>query len=447
MTAKKKVVCPDCRAKLHYDPERLGTGTAAVKCPGCNAVLRIGRSGLLAEGVEPDAAGAAEAGTAFRNIPETERKGKAVPESHPAPGDGPLISEDRLASSPSSGESLLEEYRHETFQEFEEGEPEEGDTEWTQFADSQGAPVDEGSINLDDFSASISGLHETMTGLRRAETLNLEGKTLFRKNRFAAAVDKFSRAIEINPEYVDALVNRGGASAELGRTNDALQDFNRALRLERRDPEIYNRRGEIYLQNNVFEQAIRDFTAALILNPLDSTAYLNRGRAYTDKGMAAEAQADFDQALRNDFNESPLNLSGQAFDEIDPDAPDDGSREEILELRQRGEADLEKGAYEKAIEALSRAITLSPADAASYCSRGRAYTGLNQLQKAMDDFNRGLRIDVLSAPLYYWRAQIWQAKDDRESMVRDLKLSCELGHEPACMAWEELRRQSPPSET
>jgi tetratricopeptide (TPR) repeat protein len=447
MTVKKKVLCRHCQAKLHYDPDRIGNRSVIVKCPGCNAALRINCSGLLPDGEESAAAGAAAAGTAVRNtLEETGQKSTAVPESQPAPGDGPLIPEDRLAPPTPSGESLLEEYVDDTFQKFEEGEPEEWDTEWIQFADAQGAAVDESSINLDEFPASISGLHETMAGLRRAETLNLEGKTLFGKNRFAAAVEKFSQAIEINPEYVDALVNRGAAFAELGRTNDALQDFNRALRHEKRDPMIYNRRGEIYLQNNVLDEAIRDFTAALILNPLDSNAYINRGRAYTEKKMAAEAQEDFDQALRNDFNESPLNLSGHVFDEIDPDAPKDGSREEIVELRQRGEADLEKGAYEKAVEALSRAISLSPADAGSYCGRGRAYTGLNQLDKAMDDFNRGLRIDVLSASLYYWRAQVWQAKDDRENMVRDLKLSCELGHEPACLAWEELRRQSPPPE-
>lgn len=445
MTAKKKIFCPYCRAKLHYDPNRIGSGKATIKCPGCNKALRINRSGLLEGAEEPVAIATADAENAVKI--SSEKKSTAAPESPPAPGDGPLIPEDRLSHPAPSRESLLEDYRHEAFQEFEEGEAEDGDTEWTHFADSQGAPVDEeGSINLDDFPASVSGLHETMADLRRAESLNLEGKTLFRKNRFVESVEKFSQAIEILPEYVDALVNRGAAYAELGRANDALQDFNRALRFERQNPEIYNRRGEIYLQNNVPDQAIRDFTAALILSPLDSTAYINRGRAYSEKGMNVEAQEDFDQALRNDFNESPLNLSCQAFEDIYPDTAVDGIREELLELRQRGEEDLEKGAFEKAVAALSRAISLSPTDAASYCSRGRAYTELNQFHKALDDFNQGLRIDVLSATLYYWRAQIWRAKGDRESMVRDLKLSCELGHEPACLAWEELRRQSSPPE-
>jgi len=41
MTARMKVVCPKCRAKLKFDPDKITSGVANFKCPGCSTVLRL----------------------------------------------------------------------------------------------------------------------------------------------------------------------------------------------------------------------------------------------------------------------------------------------------------------------------------------------------------------------------------------------------------------------
>ncbi len=64
---------------------------------------------------------------------------------------------------------------------------------------------------------------------------------------------------------------------------------------------------------------------------------------------------------------------------------------------------------------------------------------LNKPDEAMADFNQAVLFDPLNAALYYWRAQAWKAKEDEFNMTEDLKLSCEMGHEPACLEYRKLK--------
>ncbi len=43
MAPKMKVVCPKCRAKLKFDPDKIPSAVAKFKCPGCKSVLRINK--------------------------------------------------------------------------------------------------------------------------------------------------------------------------------------------------------------------------------------------------------------------------------------------------------------------------------------------------------------------------------------------------------------------
>ena len=46
--------------------------------------------------------------------------------------------------------------------------------------------------------------------------------------------------------------------------------------------------------------------------------------------------------------------------------------------------------------------------------------------------DRAVIYDPLNPVLYYWRAMAWKAMNSQLNMLSDLKLSCELGYEPAC---------------
>ena len=441
MTTKRKIVCPDCKAKIKFDPDKITSDVVKFNCPSCTSVLRIRKANLQERSASPSPVNQVEqeAGTNLED-PGGEVPGQDTSEItkvHP-PDDK---AEETEAVERQADPELSEETAKGVPGSRKPTPGETDDTEWTQFADKKGAQSAKSNIDMNELPASAPGLKETLASLHRAETYNLQGETHIKNKSYNQAVNDFSQAIEINPDYVDAIINRGRAFIELGRFNDALLDFNHALQIEKYDAELYNMRGEIYLQNNMSDQAIKDFTKALILDPMCSNAYLNRGRAYSEKGMQEEAMTDFDQAVRADYDKTSFSYTGPAVSEVFADKENRAGKEEARKFYEQGVTDLENEKYVEAVDNFSRAITLSSADAESYINRGRAYIKLEQPDKAMDDFNHAALCDPLNSSLYFWRALAWKAKDEPSNMAEDLKLSCELGYKPACL---EYSKRKPP---
>lgn len=99
-----------------------------------------------------------------------------------------------------------------------------------------------------------------------AEGFHLRGVANFHAFEFRAATNDFTRAIELDPDYVDALFHRGIVRVVRGQYDDAIRDFDRVIQLD----------------------------------PQHAAAYYNRGRVRYWKGDLAGALADFEQARRLD---------------------------------------------------------------------------------------------------------------------------------------------------
>ena len=475
MAAIKKIICPKCKAKLKFDPVKILSEVVKIKCSGCKAVLRIkkpvpkkepslasatsqpsdSKKESNIEQLESESLGPDSEPEIKKNFGEgyhTDR-GEEVetPVSEKIEEDisaaskplseekaGLLIPEGKTVPLKPPGDSLLEDYDHENLKDYEEGEAESGDLEWTRYADSNGPLIPESKIDLNVIPASDSGLKDTLADLQQSETYNLQGENHLEKNRIKQAVRDFNHALEINPDYVDALVNRGSAYALQNRYNDALKDFNHALEIDRKQAGIYNLRGEIYLLNKMYGQATKDFTAAIILNPMYSDAFLNRARAYAERGMDEEADSDYNQAIKTASDKfsgfDNLETSESLFEEESASA-----KEKAAQCLQQGSEDLKKEKYYEAIENFTQAITLSSNDAGPYIYRGQAFIELGQPDKAMVDLNQAVIYDPLNSALYYYRAMVWKALDSPINLIADLKLSWELGYEPACEEYHNLK--------
>ncbi len=480
MATKTKIVCPKCKAKLKFDPDKIISEVVKFKCPGCGSSIGIRKPDPREEVSSSSATSQSEpkigsdiekpnakclapgskttsgqkqhkeycqADTGKNPEPATEPEITAdVEKKIPAAPDnlsgkpGALFAGDNLVDSNAAGKPLLEEIFNAKLKEFEVGEAEAGDLEWTRYADKKDPIHLESKIDLNVLPASATGLQETLAGLQQAETYNLQGEVNLGKNLINQAIRDFNHALEINPDYVDALVNRGSAYVLQSKYDNALKDFNHALDLEKRQAQIYNIRGEIYLLEKIYDLAIKDFSSAIILNPMYSDAYLNRAKAYSEKGMLDEAEIDYNQAIKaapDTFTRFvDLEDSEELFDE---DCSSD--KEKAAKFMQQGMENLKSEKHYEAVESFTRAINLSSKDAIGYIQRGQAYVELNQPDEAMVDLNRAVLFDPFNPALYYWRAMAWKALDSPINMIADFKLSCELGYEPACMEYIRLKPQ------
>ena len=100
-----------------------------------------------------------------------------------------------------------------------------------------------------------------------ASSYDLRGVAHFHAFEFRAAMEDFSRAIELDPENVTALFHRGVVRVVRGRYDDAIQDFDRVIQLDPRHAAAYYNRGRLRYWKGDIEGAIADFEKAQALDP------------------------------------------------------------------------------------------------------------------------------------------------------------------------------------
>lgn len=112
------------------------------------------------------------------------------------------------------------------------------------------------------------------------------------------AFDSFSRAIELYPEYFQALAERGDLYVARRKLAEASADFDRALKLDARYGHALRGSGYCKLERREFAAAADDFERALASDPDNFNAHLLYGIANLELDRREEARKALQQALR-----------------------------------------------------------------------------------------------------------------------------------------------------
>jgi tetratricopeptide (TPR) repeat protein len=128
------------------------------------------------------------------------------------------------------------------------------------------------------------------------------GNAFYDSDAFALAIDAYNCALELDPDYVRAYVERGFAYAAQGNFEQALEEYTRALDLDETLVEVYNNRGLTYATQGNFGLALTDFDLAVALDPEYAPAYHNRAVIHAAEQNYDLATADFEAAIAADPN-------------------------------------------------------------------------------------------------------------------------------------------------
>ena len=216
------------------------------------------------------------------------------------------------------------------------------------------------------------------------------------------ALVNLSKAIDLNPNYVDAYFLRGLIYGSQYDFDKAIADFEKVVEL---DPshtdakamhaDAYAARGADYALEKNYDKAIADFERAIELDPdkaefkAAAATYFLRGATRYEEGDNESAFTDLDRAI-SDI---------EKIIELDPDNSE--VRIAIGEAYLvRGIAHFQGGNYDRAIADLERAIELenSAADlkeaaAYAYLRRGVSHAEGGDHDRAIADFNRAVEIE------------------------------------------------------
>ena len=184
---------------------------------------------------------------------------------------------------------------------------------------------------------------------------------------YQGAIEDYTQAIRLDPNYALAYYGRGHARYHLGDLQEAMADYNQAIRLDPDDAGVYNNRGLARYHLGDFQEAIADYNQAIRLDPNYAAAYNNRGIARRNLGNLQEAIADYNQAIR-----------------------------------------------------------LDPNYATAYNNRGIARKDLGNLQEAMADFNQAIRLDPNYATAYYNRGLVYKQQGKKPRAIADFRRAADL---------------------
>lgn len=116
------------------------------------------------------------------------------------------------------------------------------------------------------------------------------------KRDFERAIREYSKVIGLDPNYVEAYVNRGIAYVSENKYDQAIADYGIAISLKSKGVAAYNDRGAAYGAKGEYDEAIANFNEVLRREPNLAGAYVNRARAYYLKRDLAQALKDLSKA-------------------------------------------------------------------------------------------------------------------------------------------------------
>ncbi|HLO58197.1 MAG TPA: tetratricopeptide repeat protein [Bacteroidales bacterium] len=317
----------------------------------------------------------------------------------------------------------------------------------------------------------VTGIFSQNISAQNARQYYKTGLTFVEAKNHRDAIAQFTKAIEIDPEYAQAYVERSRSYEAINDLQNAADDLKRALTFEQKEPEIYydaarlnyqlgNHQAALELINKCLsmekksevahrllariQMALEDYSNSLVtINKaieLKDNAENNFYRGVLSEKMKNYNQAEIDYksaiSKKPDYTEALLSLASlklmlnkpqEALEYCNTVIAKDPNHKEALLIRSRIHAKLTE--YPAAIDDLSKILYNNPDDKQMYVVRGNYYQEFTQHQQAINDFSKALLLDPKYSEAIYKRAYSYEQVGDFKSAIKDYESLTTLSSE------------------
>ena len=143
-----------------------------------------------------------------------------------------------------------------------------------------------------------------------------QGNDFSRAGEFDNAAEQYEQALEIDPQYVDAMTNLGVAYYNLGQLDKAIEQYNRAIEIAPDDADIRSNLAAAHVQMHQstgdpeeLDSAVEQYEKAIGLNADLAEAHFGLGVIYALQGNNAQAIQAFERFLELDQGQDPMATS------------------------------------------------------------------------------------------------------------------------------------------
>lgn len=239
------------------------------------------------------------------------------------------------------------------------------------------------------------------------------GAQLLKKGKLYQSITSLTQAIEIEPKYAEAFINRGLAYYHLAHYKEAIADYTQTITLKQYMADAYASRGDVYRTLNDIENAISDYTASL-KRSRNANVLSKRGRCYLDIGDFDNAIRDYSEIVKHRPNAIVYYNRGRGYYE------------------KHRHSEKKKETLEFALDDLNKSIEMQPKFAIAYLSRGDVYGDLDQHKLQETDYSQAAALlsDAIQdwdndkqalIPILLWRANVYKKEEHIDKAEEDVE--------------------------
>ncbi|HEY4203599.1 MAG TPA: tetratricopeptide repeat protein [Xanthobacteraceae bacterium] len=291
------------------------------------------------------------------------------------------------------------------------------------------------------------------TPAQRGFALYIRGRGYHNTKRLQLAKTDYDAALKLTPENGELLVSRANIAFRFGQPREGLEFIQRALEIDPSNGHALRTVGALNQDAGAFDEAIRYFTKALEADPQDAYALLFRCDTYTRTRRYAEALKDADALVaiapdainrqgyldgdgnRLDFHIIALEKRAELYEAL---GQSDKAEQDLAaavsykpsaaSLAARGKyLAYKRGREQEALVDLQKAAELGSDDSRAFYAEGMAYLHFRQPEKALDAFDKAVKLDPEFAYALRMRGRMHRELGQTDLALADMKNAILVG--------------------
>lgn len=227
-----------------------------------------------------------------------------------------------------------------------------------------------------------------------------KGGTQLELNRYQNAADTYKKAAKIKPDSTVAWSNLGLALDHLQEYEDAIAAFDKAIKLKADSPEVLTGRCYALAKLKRYQEAISSCDKAIQLHPDYADAWNNQGYALDQAKQYDAALASFEKAIQfqPDNTEAWANR-GLVLEHLERYSDAVASYDKAIQLESgypkawygRGNALFKLNLYSEAVASYNKAIQFQQNYPEAWYGRGNALSNLKQYKDAVASYDKAIK--------------------------------------------------------
>ncbi|MCD6201408.1 MAG: caspase family protein [Bacteroidales bacterium] len=253
------------------------------------------------------------------------------------------------------------------------------------------------------------------------------GQEFLNKKAYQDAIDQFSKAIELKPEFTKAYVARAEVYERMDQPEKALDDYKRALVFVNKDAVLYYRAGKILNSLGRYQEAVDMLNHATRLEKKPMSALQEKVKALMALKKYREALYAADSAKK--IRETPLNyyLLGQAHIKLSNLNEAEQAFRKAANLKSRytdvhlalANLYLTEDKADQAIKECNYVLSYDNKNTQAYLIRSKVYVKQLDMPNAINDISRILLIEPDNPEMFFLRGKYYQQFNQHINAITD----------------------------